>query len=66
MSSVSHDEDWKILLVQAAFNRGSVLEHVGRPLCDIQSFTAELETAYSTVFQRYLQGLLPDHMYVES
>ena len=35
------------------------------PLYDTPLFTRHLETAYLTMYDRYQQGLDPDHIYVE-
>jgi predicted O-linked N-acetylglucosamine transferase (SPINDLY family) len=34
-------------------------------LFDVRTFTAQLERAYSTIFQRHLLGQQPEHIHVE-
>jgi len=35
------------------------------PLYDTPLFTKHLESAYKTMYDRYHEGLEPDHIYVE-
>jgi predicted O-linked N-acetylglucosamine transferase (SPINDLY family) len=36
------------------------------PLFDTRQYTLHIESAYSQIYKRYISGLAPDHLYIES
>ena len=55
----THPEKLKIIKDKLANNLSTA------PLYDTALFTRHLESAYLTMYDRYQQGLEPDHIYVE-
>jgi len=55
----THPEQLKIIKDKLANNLSTA------PLYDTPLFTRHLESAYLTMYDRYQQGLEPDHIYVE-
>jgi predicted O-linked N-acetylglucosamine transferase (SPINDLY family) len=55
----THPEKLKIIKDKLAHNLSTA------PLYDTPLFTQHLESAYLTMYDRYQQGLEPDHIYVE-
>jgi predicted O-linked N-acetylglucosamine transferase (SPINDLY family) len=55
----THPEQLKIIKDKLANNLSTA------PLYDTPLFTRNLESAYLTMYDRYQQGLEPDHIYVE-
>jgi len=55
----THPEQLKIIKDKLAHNLSTA------PLYDTPLFTQHLESAYLTMYDRYQQGLEPDHIYVE-
>jgi predicted O-linked N-acetylglucosamine transferase (SPINDLY family) len=55
----THPEKLKIIKDKLANNLSTA------PLYDTALFTQHLESAYLTMYDRYQQGLEPDHIYVE-
>jgi len=55
----THPEQLKIIKDKLANNLSTA------PLYDTPLFTKHLESAYLTMYDRYQQGLEPDHIYVE-
>jgi predicted O-linked N-acetylglucosamine transferase (SPINDLY family) len=56
----THPEKLKIIKDKLVYNLSSA------PLYDTPVFTKHLESAYRAMYERYQQGLEPDHIYVEN
>lgn len=71
---VNSIEQYEDLAVSLAADRTRLLEsrdklarnRLTSPLFDTPLFTKHLESAYTTVYERYHMGISPDHVYVQS